>query len=66
MCVCRPIAFKARTRSRFEVPESRIKSFIMVISMTQLMATNRNLRYSRGNVDGIAFDPEETPPEDLL
>ena len=32
----------------------------------QLTVTIRNLRFSRGYVDGIQFDPEETPPEDLL
>jgi len=31
----------------------------------QLTVTIRNLRFSRGYVDGIQFDPEETPPEDL-
>ena len=31
----------------------------------QLKVHIRNLRYSRGYVDGIVFDPEETHPEDL-
>jgi hypothetical protein len=30
----------------------------------ELKVTIRNFRYSRGSVDGIAFEPEETPAED--
>lgn len=38
---------------------------LSVNQFKQLTVHVRNLRYSRGSVDGIAFDPEETPPEDL-
>ncbi len=31
----------------------------------QLKVHVRNMRYSRGSVDGIAFDPGETPADDL-